>query len=220
MKEENIKLSRRLMALLVAGGISFAPIKGKAITNNSYDPGTFVKIAEEEDTPYGKYVVKKGDNVSRISEKVCSHLRIEITTKYWPAIAFLNSYPRVIEEGDIIIYPKNPLDLEKLNDELRKVGWTKRYIQKNKIYKKSPKKNVGLNSISALLYEIYGPNVCIDEDFIHLYLKIHDLDSSYILTENTGLDNDTIFELTDWIPTLEELMDYRYENKGKTKIKK
>ena len=138
---ENIRISRRMMALLVAGGISMAPIPGTAVTNNSYDPGTFVKMADENEV-YGQYVVKKGDNASRISEKVCSHLRVEITPKYWPAIAFLNGYPRVIDEGDIIIFPKTIEELETLNNELRECGWTARYIQKNKIYKKKPKKVV------------------------------------------------------------------------------
>ena len=94
MKDENIKLSRKLIALVVAGGISLTPLPGSALTDNSYDPGTFVKQVEQDETSeYGFYIVKEGDNLSRISEKVFSHLRIEITPKYWPALAYLNHYP-------------------------------------------------------------------------------------------------------------------------------
>ena len=220
MKEENIKLSRRLMALLVAGGISLVPIKSNAVTNNSFDPGTFVKMADEDDSLYGKYIVKEGDNVSRISEKVCSHLRIEITTKYWPAIAFLNGYPRVIEPGDVIIFPKSAEDLETLNNELREVGWTARYIQKNKIYKKHPKRNISMSDIGGLLYQIYGDSVCIDEDFIRLYLEILNLSDRYNITEEDELTHEMLYELTEWIPTLEELREYRREHKPKAKVKK
>ncbi len=219
MEKDNIKISRRMMALLVAGGISMAPIPGTALTNNSYDPGTFVKMADENEV-YGQYVVKEGDNASRISEKVCSHLRVEITTKYWPAIAFLNGYPRVMEPGDIIIFPKTIEALENLNNELRSCGWTDRYIQKNKIYKNKPKKLVSKYSITSLLHEIYGPGVCIDEGFIHDYLAIHHLDDHYIITESDGLRDDTLYELTEWIPSLEELHEFHKENKPKTKVKK
>jgi len=41
------------------------------------------------------------DNLSKISEKICGHYKKEVTTKYWPALAFLNGYPRVINPGDI-----------------------------------------------------------------------------------------------------------------------
>ena len=82
------------MALLVAGGISMAPIPGTAKTDNSYDPGTFVKKYAEVTEQYGRYIVKTGDNLSRISEKVCSHLRMAISTEFWPAIAFLNGSPQ------------------------------------------------------------------------------------------------------------------------------
>ena len=220
MEEEKIKLSRRLMALLVAGGIGMAPIPGTAKTDNSYDPGTFVKKYAEVTEQYGRYIVKNGDNLSRISEKVCSHLRMPISTEFWPAIAFLNGYPRVSKEGDVIIFPNSEEELINLNNELRKVGWTARYIQNNHIYKKKPKKRVSMCSVGSLLYEIYGPEVCVDEDFIHLYLDIHNLDSHYILTENEGLSNDTLFELTEWIPTLDELNEYQNSKKPKTKVKK
>ena len=222
MKEENIKISRRLMALLVAGGISMAPIPGSALTDNSRDPGTFVKYVEQDETTeYGEYIVKEGDNLSRISEKVCSHLRIEITPKYWPALAFLNGYPRVIKPGESIIFPKTDDKLIELNERLQEIGWTSRYKQTYKVYGiKKPKKPLSMLSVGGLLYEIYGPEVCVDEDFIRLYLEIQGLDDSYYLTDRDGLDNDTVFKLTDWIPTLDELKQYRKENKPKTKVKK
>ena len=222
MKEENIKISRRLMALLVAGGISMAPIPGSALTDNSRDPGTFVRsVEQDETTEYGEYIVKEGDNLSRISEKVCSHLRIEITPKYWPALAFLNGYPRVINPGDVIIFPKSGDKLIELNERLQEIGWTSRYKQKYKVYGvKKSRKPLSMLSVSALLSDIYGSSVCVDPDFVNLYLEIQGLDESYYLTDRDGLDNDTVFKLTDWIPTLDELKQYRDEHKPKTKVKK
>ena len=220
MKDENIKLSRKLISLLVAGGISMAPIHGSAITDNSRDPGTFVKYVEmDETTEYGEYIVKEGDNLSRISEKVCSHLRIEITPKYWPALAFLNGYPRVINPKDVVIFPKNANDLIELNEKLQEIGWTSRYKATYKVYGiKKPKKPLSMLSVGGLLSEIYGPSVCVDPDFIHLYLEIQGLDDKYYLTTRDCLDNETLFRLTEWIPTLDELKEYN--NKTKVKVKK
>ena len=219
MKISNIKISKKLLSLLVAGGISLAPIEGLAITNNTYNPGTFVKkIEQDESKKYGEYIVKKGDNLSRISEKVCSHLRIESSTKYWPVLAFLNNYPRIIDEGDIIIFPKTFERLEELYDKLDKSGWISKYKQKYKVYGlKQPKKKLSMEAVGSLLYEIYGDDVCIDEDLINLYLKVTGLDNKYILTSNYKMDSETLYALTEWMPTLQELNEYSEKNNPKTK---
>ena len=143
MKTKNLRVSPKLIAIMVAGGIALTPVNGLAVTNNTYDPGTFVKEADEFEV-YGKYVVKEGDNASRISEKVCSHLRIEITTKYWPVIAIMNGYPRVINPGDIIIFPKTKEELEEIYNEIRSSGSLARYIQQNNIYKEKPKRCISI----------------------------------------------------------------------------
>ena len=211
MKKNNLRVTPKLIALLVAGGISLAPVAGSCLTNNSYDPGTFVKYVDEDETrQYGEYIVKEGDNLSRISEKVCSHLRIEITPKYWPVLAFLNDYPRVIEPGDVILYPKSAEFLEIMNDKLQELGWTSKYKQTYKVYgEKKKKAKLSMEAVGLLLSNIYGEEVCVDEDFIRLYLKVKGLDDKYILTNNSEIDNNTLFDLTEWIPTLDEILEYQ-----------
>ena len=217
MKKDSLRITPKLIALLVAGGITLAPVEGSCLTDNSYDPGTFVKCVDlDESKHYGEYVVKKGDNLSRISEKVCSHLRIEITPKYWPVLAFLNGYPRVIEPGDIILYPKSAEYLDLLNEKLKENGWTSKYKQTYKVYgEKVPKKRLSMESVGILLSSIYGDKVCVDEDFIRLYLKVQGLDEKYYLSSSFELSNETLFELTDWIPTLEEINEYQQKTKTK-----
>ena len=217
MKKDSLRITPKLIALLVAGGITLAPVEGNCLTDNSYDPGTFVKCVDlDESKHYGEYVVKKGDNLSRISEKVCSHLRIEITPKYWPVLAFLNGYPRVIEPGDIILYPKSAEYLDLLNEKLKENGWTSKYKQTYKVYgEKVPKKGLSMESVGILLSSIYGDKVCVDEDFIRLYLKVQGLDEKYYLSSSFELSNETLFELTDWIPTLEEINEYQQKTKTK-----
>lgn len=221
MKVKNIKLSKKMLSLLVAGSFSLAPISGLAKTDNSYNPGTFVrKIEQDETKEYGEYIVKEGDNLSKISEKVCSHLRIEISTKYWPVLAYLNHYPRVITPGDIIIFPKNSQKLEDLNNILQEEGWTSKYKQTYKVYgEKKPKKKISLDAIIQILDDKYGEDTCVDEDFVRLYLKVIGLNDKYVLTNNNVMDNDTYFDLTDWMPTIEEINDYQEKNKTKTKKK-
>ena len=221
MKEKNLKISPKLIALLVAGGIALAPIPGTCLTDNSYEPGTFVKwVEQQEENEYGEYIVKEGDNLSKISEKVCSHLRIEITPKYWPVLAYLNHYPRVINPGDIIIFPKSAERLIEMNEKLQSIGWTSKYKQTYKVYGiKRPKKRISMEAVADILREAYGDDVCIDPDFVLLYMKTTGLDNKYTLTTNKDLDNNTIFDITDWIPTIEELNQYQESHKPKTKKK-
>lgn len=221
MEKGKLRVSPKLIALLLAGGVALTPVMASGVTNDSYEHGTFVRWVEQvEENEYGEYIVKEGDNLSRISEKICSHLRIEITPKYWPVLAYLNHYPRVITPGEIIIFPKNAEDLILLNDKLQASGWTSKYKQANKVYGvKEPKKALSMEAASKLLYEIYGDTVCIDEDFVRRYLKIQGLDEKYYLTTTKGIDSDTYFELTDWIPTLDELEVYKQSQLKKTKKK-
>ena len=219
MKKDTLRVTPKLIALLVAGGISLAPVAGSCLTNNSYNPGTFVKYVEEDESrQYGEYIVKDGDNLSRISEKVCSHLKIEITPKYWPVLAFLNDYPRVIKPGDVILYPKNAEFLEIMNDKLQESGWTSKYKQTYKVYgEKKKKAKLSMETVGLLLYNIYGERVCVDEDFIRLYLEVKGLDDKYILTTNSKIDNNTLLELTEWIPSLDDIKEYQKEKKPKIK---
>ena len=220
MKEKNLRVSPKLIALLVAGGIALAPIPGTCLTNNSYDPGTFVREVEMDETQeYGMYIVKEGDNLSRISEKICSHFRKEITPKYWPALAFLNNYPRIIKPGDKIIFPKTFERLVEMNDKLQELGWTSKYKQTYKVYGTKKKVPLSMEMVGVILSDIYGDEVCVDEDFIRLYLKVQGLDQKYYLNKAPSINPDDYFALTDWIPTIEEINEYQETHKTKTKKK-
>jgi hypothetical protein len=220
MEKGKIRISPKLIALLLAGGIAFAPIEGLAKTDNSYDPGTFVKWVEMDDTcTYGVYIVKEGDNLSRISEKICSHFGIDITTKYWPLLAKINKYPRIIKPGDIILFPKTYKKfIKEFNDLDPK--WISEYKTNNKVY--GPEKTeISINEVANLLYEIYGEQLeCIDPDTINLYLKVTGLDKKYeIIDFDKELNNDELFDLTDYIPTINEIKEYQEAHKTYKKDK-
>ena len=172
--------------------------------------GTFLESTYEingepnyEESQYGRYVVKKGDSASSISRKVCKYFDEEPTTKYWPVIAFLNGFPRVIQPGDVIIFPDTFEDMDELLNSLKETGWTARYIQQNDVYGRR-KNNKGVTLIQ-LLTEIYGDTACVDPDFVYQYLKVQGLQGQYDMDSIVNGDNETLFRLTEWIPTLEEL---------------
>ena len=217
MNKINLRLNKKTLALLVAGGIALTPID-MALANPKYVEGTFVKeIEQDENEEYGQYVVMKNDNLSKISEKICGHYRKEVSTKYWPALAFLNGYPRVINPGDIIIYPKSFDRLVAMNEKLRKIGWTAKYIYNNQIYGvKKQKKRLSSDLVGVILEDIYGDDVCIDEDFIRTYLEINGLTDNYYLTTNGTFNSEILADLTENIPTVEQIDKYK-ENKSKTK---
>lgn len=219
MGKIKLRLNKKTLALLAASGIALTPIEA-SLTNPKYVEGKFVKeVEQDENEEYGQYVVMENDNLSKISEKICGHYHEEVSTKYWPALAFLNGYPKVINPGDIIIYPKSFERLVAMNDKLRKIGWTAKYIYNNKIYgEKKVKKRLSRDLVGVILDDIYGEEVCVDEDFIHLYLEIQGLDDKYYLTNNQTLNSDVIYDLTEWIPTVEQINEYQ-ENHPKTKKK-
>ena len=215
MGKINLRLNKKMMALIVAGGLVLAPIEG-TFAETTYKQGTFVKDVEENDEEeYGQYVVMENDNLSKISEKICGHYKQEVSTKYWPALAFLNGYPRVIKPGDIIIYPKSFDRLVEMNTKLRTNGWLGRYLANNNVYGKK-KERLSSQLVGIILEDIYGDEVCVDEDFINLYLEIQGLDNKYYLTNGKTFNSEIVFDLTEWIPTVEELNEYQ---DGKTKTK-
>ena len=215
MKKDSLRITPKLIALLLAGGIALTPIAGSATTDNSYDPGTFVKKVEQvEDAKYGIYIVMEGDTASRISEKICSHERIHITTKYWPVVKYLN--PGVLNEGEQIIFPLDPNELEELCDDLHK-GWLADYIQKHNVYPKVERKKISYEDAAKLIAELYqGQDVCIDPDFVRQYLKTTGLDKKYKLSSAKELSNDDIAAFGDWIPTLEDIINADGKQKVKT----
>lgn len=201
-KDLKIRIKSSILALIVAGGVSTSTLpKTKAediqITAKQ---GSFIESNEDEN--YIKYVVKKGDCTSIISKKICIYYNVEITTKYWPVIAFLNNFPRVIRPGDIIIFPSSIEEMDKLLLELKANNWTSRYIQKNNIYGNN--KSSQTLTVSELIHDIYGDIVNSDPNFVSNYLRVQELEQkyngNYVITNTNEL-----FELTQWIPTLEEL---------------
>ena len=202
MNKNNIRFTSAVLSLAVATGIALTS-PSECFAEKKPKQGKFIEAVEtEEGLHYNRYVVKEGDNVSRISQKICRYFGQEASTEYWPVIAFLNNFPRTLKPGDIVIFPETYEDMAIMNANLKAVGWTARYIQVNDIYGK--RKAIRRTSLNSLLHEIYGDDVCIDEDFIHKYLKTVGLDGKYDLN-SSNFTPDQLFELTDWIPTLSEL---------------
>jgi len=206
-KETKMRLISGALVVTMATSMAFLnPQKAYAATGTVYTEGKFV---EETESKYGQYVVKKGDNASLISQKICRHFNVEMTTKYWPVIAFLNDFPRIIQPGDIIIFPNSMEEMDNLLAKLKETGWTARYIQKNDVYGKRKKEVT--HTVGELLAEIYGQDACIDPDFVSLYLEAQGLKNKYNI--DSPIDTtDMLFNLTEWIPTLQELEEYQNEN--------
>ena len=213
------EINKKILSFIVAGGIAVTPISVGA--EEAHRPGVFYQLNDEKsDNSFNYYVVKKGDNLSKICRKICRYFNRESSTDCWPALAFLNNYPRIINERDIIKFPKDYDSLVALNDNLLEIGWTRRYIYENDVYGKRKRHRVSIESVGDLLHDIYGDDVCIDEDFIRLYMEATNLSEIYELTGNTNINDDLLSDFTIYIPSISELEEYRVNNKQKTMIKK
>ena len=181
--------------------------------SKKYKDGTFIdNFMTINDIQYDAYVVKSGDNTSRISEKICKHNGVEISTKYWPVIAYLNQYPCTIRPSDIVIFLDSVENMDELLAGLKSSNWYSKYVQYNKI-RKNAKKNI---TIGQVLDEIYGAGTSKDSAFVRKYLKTIGMDPEKY-NAGTELNNYTYFKLTDWIPTSEELIDNNNKEKTKTR---
>lgn len=169
--------------------------------------GTFIEDFDPyEEGEYVKYIVQKGDNLSNISRRVCRYFEKNITTKYWPVIAYLNEYPRTIHVGDEVIFPSNFEDMDELLKTLDESGWItsyRRLLKKRKEIKAKYIEDNKDNTVGAIIDDIYGEGKSSDKDFVKRYLSVVGLSSSY--NETTILSKDEIFKLTESIPSLEEL---------------
>ncbi len=181
-----------------------------AASNTQYKQGTFVTITNElTEKDYTVYIVKEGDYTSKISEKICRHFGVEISTKYWPVVAFMNGFPRVLQPGDIIFFPDTIEEMDKKLAEYKKSGKFARYVQKYNIYRDDDYDVIkDAWTIGQLLDDIYHnnwkTNADIDPDFLKLYLKEVGLSGDYSL--DTKIDNlDLYVALTIYVPTLEQI---------------
>ena len=205
-KKKNLKIMSGVLALTLSTGISLAnPSFAYAeVTPNQ----TFVgEPIEQEETKYNEYIVEKGDTLSGISRKICEYYGKEPSSKYWPALAFLNNTSDLIFVGQTIIYPTSFEELDNLLLELNKTDWKPEIVIYNDVYgpKSRSKKEA---TVKDVVREIYGNMVNVDSDFVKLYLDAQLLTGVY--NENSRItDNDMLFRLTEWIPTLEDLEEHR-----------
>ena len=213
MNKDNIRFTTKVLSLALAAGITLlSPCN--CFAEKSPKQGSFIEYTMENgETKYNRYVVKEGDNLSHISEKICRFFGEEITAKYWPVVAFLNEFPRTLRPGDIIIFPETYEELVLMYNNLKEIGWISRYSNKNDVYGKNKQRKFR-KTIDDLLHEIYGNSVCVDVDFIRSYLKTVGLEDKYD-SYSGDFGNDELFELTDWIPTLKEIENSKSYKKSK-----
>ncbi len=215
MKEENkiqLKIMSGLAALVMSAstitlGTTSAYAEGintnQVATEQEYKNGSFIdELMEYEESQYRRYVVEKGDNVSVISKKICRYYGEDATTKYWPVLAFLNQFPRIIKPGDVLIFPSTFEDMDSLWNDLKEAGWIKKYVRENKVY--SSQKEKKIVTVKDLLSDIYGSQN-VDSTFVSNYLRVLGLSGKYNGDSKIEGNYDATFELTDWIPTYEEV---------------
>ena len=226
-KDSKLKITSYLMAILVASSVTLAPSPVKAdgetiitiVNANENNEVTKIKlniddIIAEEERSFCEYKVVCGDNASIISKKVCKIFGIPVTTKYWPVIAFLNEYPRVINPGDIIIYPNSPKFLDELLDYVNTSGWLEDYLNKHDVYKRRSTYILDDVVTAGQVFDsIYGLGASKNKELFNLYLDY--IGESGKFTPSTILvTGDDYFRFTEDIPTMDELNNYRnHKNK-------
>ena len=204
---------KKITSLVLAGTIA---IGAHALsTSKAYAEGinsdTRIEQNENNESSLSTYIVKEGDNASKISRKICKEYGIEQTNKYWPVIAFLNDYPRIIHPGDEIVYPTDLEKTEELLAILKKTNWFSKYVQKNNIYgKKGSNSGVTVAELlDSVFEECYGVSTEGNEDLYNQYLfsiGVNENNHSELCDLNHVIGGDDLFNLTEYIPTLEEVL--------------
>ncbi len=192
-KSTKVRFLSGLVAFVMSGSISFTTLpevyaEGINInysTEQENDipkakPGTFIEVPLEIDgEEFDLYAVKEGDNLSKISEKYVAHYGTKaktgkkwgVTTKYWPVWAYLNGYPRVAHEGDLLLVYDDINKTDETRTKLGKTGWLSRYINANDVYgKQKLTRKIHLNVMDVLESQ-YGEEICRDPDFVAKVLK-------------------------------------------------
>ncbi len=236
MKKNGLRILSGLAALMISGS-SYTLVKlnnAKAEGTNDtiinyYDADlenpkmiqivdvTPVEITEENNISennieFGEYTVVRGDNASIISKKICKHVyHIEPTTKYWPVIAFLNGYPRVIHAGDVIVYPKNLKDMEKMLTWIKssnngtKDSWLVKYLRSHRVYFDGERYLIENPQTAGEIFdEMFGKGASKNIELFNYYLKVLGIEGKY--TPNTLVVSfEGVWELTEGGYTLFEL---------------
>ena len=237
MKTKNLRITSAFLALTMTAALALSkPMDVKAeestnqvITINSNDQELNDSVGITENTEglveitniktYYMYTVQKGDNASLISKRICRKFNVTPTTKYWPVIAFLNNYPRVIRPGDVIYYPTSIEEMDSLLSMLKESGWLKNYIRLNRIYKR----NDGVLTLGEIIDDIYGHGASKNPELVNAYLKIIGCEgmfdaNSVIFDGNIEKPNyDLYFMVTEAIPTREEIQESILDSKEKSR---
>ena len=200
-KNTKIRITSSLVALLMATNINLVKNNNVKAEEERYIAGTYTE--EVEEPVYNEYVVREGDNASVISIRVCKYFGVPKTTKYWPVIAYLNNYPRVLQPNDIIYFPETFEEMDTMLNDLKESGWLRLYLKYNKVYGKKEEKI----TVGEVIDDIYGIGACKDPDFVLAYFTAIEQLGNYNV--DSVVKGDDLFRLTEWIPTREELKVYQ-----------
>ena len=159
-KDIKIRLMSGLAALVMSSSLALVKTEN-ALADETVKPAIVVDF-NEEDYSYDTYKVKKGDTLSKISEKVCTRLGAKADSGYWPVLAYLNGYPRTINPGNILVYPDNMVDVIELYNELDESGWIERYTKENKIYGGKKKKDEERTAVGIVVEPQYINRLTFD----------------------------------------------------------
>ena len=234
--EEVKNLRTRVMSGLTAAGIALA---GYAVTSpiNVYAEKVSkygVTIDQETGEEYNTVIVEEGDTASKISSRIV-HYFIEnkevpaddkamfnedydTRSRFWPVVVYMNTEPGCkyhSKVGEKFIFPKTYDELVEMNTYLRKSGWLARYVQNNHVYPQEKVYSVPREKTRRLVQGIYremynDPNLIVDDETLDAYLKAHNSkNSKFVYKKNSRLDKEELFILTEWIPTMDELNDYK-----------
>lgn len=204
---------KKLTSLILAGTIAMGAhaLSANKVYAEGINSDTRIMQEAKGEKNLSTYTVKKGDNASKISRWICNEYGIKQTNKYWPVIAFLNNYPRIIQPGDEIVYPTDLEKTEKLLAILKRTNWFSKYVQKNNIYGKKGN-NSGITVaelLDSVFEECYGVSTEGNEDLYNQYLfsiGVNEDNHSELCDLNHVISGEDLFNLTESIPTLEEVL--------------
>ena len=236
---EDVKnLKTRILSGLTAAGIALA---GYAVTSpvNAYAAGSSkygVTYNEETGEEYNTVIVEEGDNASKISSRIVHYFMqnnevpaddkatfnedYNTRAKFWPVVVFMNTEPGHkyhSRAGEKFIFPKTYEELVDMNTYLRKSGWLASYIQNNHVYPKERVLSVPKERTRRYVEEIYrvmypDQNIIVDDAMLDAYLRSHSYgNTKFVYKKQSKLDEEERYILTEWIPTIEELDEYRTE---------